>query len=305
MSIKQCSIITACLICLLACLAYLINFCFYSYSGNNYFPTNAPLIVLILLLAILGSRLQYDKNGRLVETLQEIFYFFLVFSVIAFATNAIQLTPYQPIDKQLIDLDKMLAFDLTPFVAWTAKHPYWHYLLGIIYDSLNWQMSLLPLSIILARKTQAIREYYCLLLLTTLFGFSVYYFLPTMGPASWLHSAYFFKEQYATGIKFNEIHQHLPISTNEGGLIAMPSFHTIWAWLCLYLVRGWRLIFYLLLPINLLLIASCVLLGWHYCVDLIGSLVMLLPAHAICFYCQKHSQDSINRESSLLLVGEN
>jgi membrane-associated phospholipid phosphatase len=112
-----------------------------------------------------------------------------------------------------------------------------------------------------------------------LIGFIVYYFFPTTAPASVLHSDYFIKEQLATGLKFTQIHQYIQPTTLDGGLIAFPSFHVIWAWLCLYLIRSWFVVFYVFLFINILLIFSCVMLGWHYFLDIILSFLILLFCH--------------------------
>lgn len=65
------------------------------------------------------------------------------------------------------------------------------------------------------------------------------------------------------------------------GFIGLPSFHVIWAWLCLYLIRSWRIAFFLLMPINGLIVLACILLGWHFPTDLLGSLVVLLLAHRL------------------------
>ncbi|KTC95387.1 phosphatase PAP2 family protein [Legionella feeleii] len=287
---KYCPIITAFIICSLAIVAYAVNFLFYRFPGNNYFPPSTSLIAIVLLLAMIGGSLQFGKHGRFVRTVREIFYFFLVLVVIAFATNAVQYTPFQPIDKQLIAIEASLGINMQAIVAWTANHPRLQLLLAYIYDSLHLQMSILPLAVIIAGKFSYIREHYCLLLVTVLIGFTLYYYLPTMGPASFIPSPYFMAEQHATGIKFTEIHRYIQPSTIEGGMIAMPSFHAIWAWLCLYLVRCWPIVFILLLPINVLLLASCILLGWHYPIDLLGSFLILLPAHGLYFYYKKKTQ---------------
>jgi membrane-associated phospholipid phosphatase len=91
----------------------------------------------------------------------------------------------------------------------------------------------------------------------------------------------FMAEQFDTGIKFKEIHHYAPITTMNGGMVAFPSFHAIWAWYCLQLMRGWPIAYCLLWIINMLLILSCILLGWHYPIDIIASLVLILLTHGI------------------------
>lgn len=277
----------ALIIFLLSSIAISINSFTYRFPGNNYFPPNMLLMGSVLFLSLTGAYLLSNKQSPLFQIIRELCYFLLVVTVIAYATNAVQYTPFPPIDRQLIAIDSVFYINLQKIMAWTASIPLLRNMLALSYDSLPYQMAYLPLIVIAGRKFTLIREYYALLLLTTLIGFTIYYFFPTMGPSSFIKSPYFMQEQYATGIKFRELHQHKLPSTEDGGMIAMPSFHAIWAWLCLNLVRCWPFIFVLLLPLNLLLIISCVLLGWHYLIDLVASLIILLLSYQVYFYFVK------------------
>lgn len=286
---KYFNLILAVIISFMSTVVFVINYYDYQFPGNNYFPHQMPSLGIILILALLGTYLLFEANSTYFKIVRELVYFFLVISVIANATNAIQLTPFNPIDEQLISIDHAFSIHLEQIMAWTASIPWLSNLLKLSYDSLSYQMAYLPFVMIFARKFSYLHEYYLLLLLTALLGFSFYYFFPTMGPASFMQSPYFITEQYATGVKFAEIHRHIPPSTIDGGMIAMPSFHAIWACLCLYLSRCWPILFIVLLPLNILLIASCVLLGWHYFIDLIGSLITLVLAYGIYFFVKTYS----------------
>lgn len=287
---KYFNLILSVVITVLSTIVFVLNYYDYQFSANNYFPHQMPGLGIILILALLGSHLLFDTNSSYFKIVRELVYFFLVISVIANATNAIQLTPSNPIDEQLIAIDQAFSIHLEQIMAWTASIPWLSKMLKLSYDSLSYQMAYLPIMMIFARKFAYLHEYYSLLLLTALLGFSFYYFFPTMGPASFMQSPYFITEQYATGVKFTEIHHHIPPSTMDGGMIAMPSFHVIWACLCLYLSRCWPVLFIILLPLNILLIASCVLLGWHYVIDLIGSLITLTLAYGIYFLVKTDSR---------------
>ncbi|STY29199.1 Uncharacterised protein [Legionella wadsworthii] len=252
-----------------------INYFFYKYPGNNYFPDNIPFLVSVLILLNSGLHLYFPKENQLKKIGRELIYFFSIMCIIAFATNAVQLTPFPIIDPYLVLLEEKMKINMVSILAWTHNHPHFKYILSFIYDSLTYQMSILPLIVILFGKFHLIREFYFYLLCTVLIGFGFYYFFPTIAPASIIHSPYFLSEQMDTGLKFNQIHHHMIPTTNEGGLIALPSFHTIWAVLCVNLVREWPIICMLLLLNNILLIASCVLLGWHYVIDIIGGFIVL------------------------------
>ena len=226
-------------------------------------------------------RYYLDKTHYFCKLIQAVLSIYIVMGAIGLLTNAVQFTPFPPIDKYVIAFEHSLHIDMSQIVAWTAKHTWLQKKLAEIYDSLPYQMSILPVVIAIFGQFDKLREYLCLMLISTIIGFEFYYFFPTTAPASNLYSPFFSPEQLATGIKFTEIHNHLSPSTIEGGMIALPSFHVIWAWLCVYLVRGYKFLFILLLPINLVLVLSCVLLGWHYPSDVLGSLIVIFATHAI------------------------
>lgn len=274
----------AVIIIILSISALLVNHYIFKFPGNNFFPPNTPLIAANLVLMYIGASLLLGNKSKLSQYLLEIFYFFLVMCIIAFATNAVQFTPFNPIDNYILILENYLHINMLTLLSWTHQHTTFKNILIIIYNTLPYQMCILPLLMIAIGRFDLLREYYFLLLFTTLAGFSFYYFFPTTAPASILQSPLFFPEQIATGLKFFQIHHHINPTTNEGGLIALPSFHTIWALLCVYLIREWRMASALLLCINILLLISCVLLGWHYPVDIAGGIVLLIPGFYILNY---------------------
>lgn len=244
-----CSVASAFILGVLALVALSVNYFIYKFPGNNYFPPDTLLIAILLFLGFLGSYLQFGRNSIAVKMTRELIYYFLVMSTIAFATNAVQYTPFAPIDDTLIEMEARLNINIISIVAWAQHYPWLIQMLVYIYDSLPYQMSILPLVAIGMRQFPYLREYYCLLLISAVLGFTIYYFYPTLAPATALNSDFFSQAQYATGIKFREIHQHIPPSTIEGGMIAFPSFHAIWAWLCLYLIRWSRFIFFYYYPL--------------------------------------------------------
>lgn len=267
----------------------LVNHFIYQFPGNNYFPPNTPILALILVLIYLGLVLYYGKKEKATYYGVELLYFFALMSLIALATNAVQLTPFPTIDHYIVGIESDLHIDLLSLIRWTNQHPFFKNLLIIIYGSLTYQMSVLPLIIIALGRFSLIREYYFLLLSTTLFGFIFYYFFPTTAPASVLNSDLFIPEQLATGLKFQQIHHFIHPSTIEGGLIALPSFHSIWALSCVYLVKEWRIGFWFLVTVNSLLIASCVLLGWHYLTDLLGAFIVFILGYYLLYRAKSAS----------------
>ncbi|WP_133138639.1 phosphatase PAP2 family protein [Legionella genomosp. 1] len=271
-----------------ASIAFAINCFFYQFPGNNYFPEGSAGIGISLLLMLAGCRLLLNKNHHLVKIIQEILLFYIVMSLIAFTTNAVQFTPFPPIDRYIIAFENQLGIALPEIVSWTNHHPWFKNILGLCYDTLPYQLGFLPLLVIAAGQFEKIRRFFSLLLISSLIGFAIYYFFPTVAPAAMYQTDEFAIEQLATGIKFNQLHQHIPPDTIQGGMVAFPSFHTFWAWYCLELMCGWPIAFSLLLIINTLLILSCVLLGWHYPLDILGAFLIIWLSNYLYTRCNKY-----------------
>ncbi|MFC3909289.1 phosphatase PAP2 family protein [Legionella dresdenensis] len=264
----------------IACLA--VNHYVYQFPGNNYLPEAGLSAGIVLLLCVLGAKVLFTSNNHYLIQLTTILciYYSTLISIILL-TNAVQYTPFAPIDPFLIAIGSKIGIDMTAIVYWTTNHDLLKRVLSAAYDSLPLQLTLVPVALALIQRPERVQEFCCLVLISAIIGFSFYYFFPTTAPASNMASSLFSIEQYATGIKFHEIHNYIQPSTLAGGLIALPSFHIIWAWFCTYLVRDYAILFAILLTTNSVLAFSCVLLGWHYPVDIFGSILIIIFTHRI------------------------
>lgn len=273
----------AALFLVISCIALLVNFTVFQFPGNNYFPPHTVYILFSFGLTCLGSQLFFGNKHLCTRILKEILFFFMVMGILVVATNAAQFTPFKPIDKTILALQLSFFPSNDILLNWIHQHILLKQLMEYIYDSLTYQMTYIPLIVILMKKFNRIRIYYFLLLITALLGYSFYYFFPTTAPASMIESQLFSSMQRATGLKFFQIHHYIQPTTIEGGMIAFPSFHVIWAYLCVWLVQDWKILYYPLLSINIVLVASCVILGWHYWLDLLGSVTVISLGHLLYY----------------------
>lgn len=249
------------------------------YVGLNYFPPGMLPAFIILLIVYTGLRLSCSATSRLTTSCFQTILYFLVLSIIAMATIGVQYTPFTPIDPSLITFERYFGLDNGKLLNWLNNYPTFRKLLILSYASLSKQLLLIPLFLIIKNDTKALYNYFFLNVLAVLIGFSIYYFWPSIAPASFIDNPLFVQSQLDTGLKFYQIHYHMVPTTTDGGLIAFPSFHLIWAWIALYVVRQYPLFWWPMLLLNSLLALSCVLLGWHYATDIIGSIGVLLPCH--------------------------
>lgn len=264
---------------LLSIISIALNAYIFQYQGNHYLIEGNFGSMLILLLIYTGFFLWLGWHHPITGFAKELVYFCLTLNCMLLMTYSVQYTPFQPIDAYLVEIDKRSYINFKDILVWMHHHLWAKSLLSFIYDSIVYQMILIPIALIIFKQFKVLREYYFLMISTLLVGFIFYYFFPTTAPASMFDSPYFMDCQKATGLKFNQIHQHLSPTTMDGGMVSLPSFHVIWAYLSLHALRIWPYVCWFLFPINLLLALSCVVLGWHYPIDLVGSAIVIGCGH--------------------------
>lgn len=288
-------LVLAAIIVLLSVMMFGLNRYFYRFPGLFYFDPGILACGILLVMVRLGLMLQFDlgHDHVLINLLKEASTYALIIVVIFFGTSAVQYTPFHPVDKKIIAIEHFFHLDLKASLAWLSANRMIKVVANVIYDSLSYQLLFIPMAALLWRKYDALYQFYFLVLLTWLLGSLLYYFFPTMGPASAIDSPYFVTAQRDTGLKFWQLHHYIQPVTADGGMIAMPSFHVIWAWLCVLLLRPWPLLFGLLGAVNVVLAVSCVFLGWHYFLDVFASILVLLLSHLVYQACHNNAAGGV------------
>lgn len=248
------------------------------YTGISYFPREfAPLIVLALHFSWFARKLR-AQAPRASYLMAEASNYALAMTALAAVVTAIQFTPFPPIDASLLRLDKALGYNGDAVLGWTCAHPLLRRALMACYDSTDLQLILVPMIPLFSGEDKRLRLFILAIIYAFLLGGLFYYFFPSSGPATLSTSPYFLPMQRATFMKFLQVHSRRPVTTMLGGMIAFPSFHVAWSVLLPYAARGQKNIFAGLLALNAVVIASTLLLGWHYLVDVPGGIILALAA---------------------------
>lgn len=203
--------------------------------------------------------------------------------------NGIQSTPFPPIDSYLVKMDQYMGVNTPALMSWTYHHTDIHRVLHAVYNYLIIELLGIPtiLTIFCARKQLTI--FYIAMFSTLYVGCIIYYFFPTMAPSGILHSPYFSTAQHDTSMRFYDVHHYIHTTVTDGGLIAFPSFHVVWAILLTNACRAKKIFFYPVALFNLILIISTVLLGWHYVTDVIGGMVLAIAGLIFANWVWKRS----------------
>ena len=256
-----------------------LNSFYYHFQGIEYVSWITIVLMFVNLSLIwIGLKLLLDPAHQfLFIVIKRFSLLFGLLCLMAIFTSAIQLTPFPPIDKTLLSIEHFIHSDSRLYLQFIYQHPQLLEILKYVYSFLDLEICSALLLMVIFYDPNSQSEFIFLLLSTCLVGFTFYYFFPTTAPASVIENKLFMQVQRSTFLKFYEVHHNIPGTTLAGGLIAMPSFHAIWAILCQYYFFRWPWIALFLLPINILILISCVMLGWHYLVDIIASFIICTP----------------------------
>ena len=269
--------LTRCLLLALALAAAsaAVNAAAFRFTGICYFPRlAAPLLCLALHFAYFDRCYLYipPRAGFLARNCA---FYGLAHVALALFVTGLQVTPFPPIDPALRRWDNALGFDTAAALAWTASHPALRSVLNACYASTDAQLALAPLVAGLAfdrRRTARLLAPRLRLQLSR--RRPALLFFPSSGPAGVYASPHFLDVQRLTSLKFQWVHRRQAVPSMLGGMIAFPSFHVAWAALTTYAALPSRPLFRAIAALNALVVASTVLLGWHYLVDVPAGLAL-------------------------------
>ena len=189
--------------------------------------------------------------------------------------SAIASTPFVIIDYHLVKWDHLLGFDVITFMAWVHSVPHLFDVFWNSYNTWEYQIFFTPICLALLKRSKEINRFFISSAICLLICNLIYYFFPTIAPAGILHSPYFIDPEYHLATRFYEIHQSLPITNYDGGMVSFPSGHVMYALLILVAWRKVKVVFYPLLVLNTLLIIGTMAIGAHYLVDVIASFIIV------------------------------
>jgi hypothetical protein len=263
-----------------------VNAAVFRYVGCGYFPRLfAPLPIAAGMCAWVGC----VGRGRARETelLVDLSLYALVTVAMAALTTGAQYTPFHPIDASLARWDAALGVDGPAILHWTASHPRLRYFLASCYESTDLQLALAPFAAALAPDRRRRRVLIHAMTYSLLAGMLFYYFFPSSGPAGVYTSPDFLPIQRWTSQKFALVHSFQAGATIAGGMVAFPSFHVVWSALIVDAARARRWLFWPALALNAIVIASTLLLGWHFLVDVFAGLALAAASVAAGEYAHR------------------
>lgn len=255
-----------------------VNAAFFRFTGINYFPREAWWLGFAALdLAIFGYWVR-DRAPYASFVALNLSFYALTAAVMGVLTTSIQYSPFGRIDHALARWDAGLGWDTVAVLRWVAERPALRRFLALCYNTTELQLVLAPLVAAFAHDKRRLRVFLYAVVYSSFAGSLIYYFFPSSGPAGVFDSPDFMAVQRLTHLKYEQVHNFQPVTTLLGGLIAFPSFHVAWSVLATYAAQPRKYIFLIFFVLNVMVISSTVLLGWHYLVDVPAGILLAVVA---------------------------
>ena len=259
---------------LAAFLLMAVNALFFRYTGISYFPRECWWLAFVAVdLAVFGYWVR-DRSPRASFISVNLAFYALIAAVMGVLTTGIQYSPFPRIDHALARWDARLGWDTVAVLNWVTERPALKTVLRWFYKTTELQLVLAPFIPALAGDRRRLRVLLYATAYSSIAGSLFYYFFPSSGPASVFQSPDFSPVQRLTFLKYEQVHTFRPVTTLLGGLIAFPSFHVAWSALATYAALPHKGLFRMAVALNVVVIASTVLLGWHYVVDVPAGLLL-------------------------------
>lgn len=264
------------------CVFILLNALTFQYRGEHYLSYHWAWLAPLLFATALFSNDWLKITPNLAFILKSYCLYLLGLFVFLIMIDGMQYTPFPTIDNFMSTVDQTLRIKETAMLQWVHVHPLLMNVLRITYHTLWIQWLLAPaLLFFLLGKKQVY-----LFLVISLLAFSIeagiYYFFPTIGPASIYNNILFSEQELNTMVDFKQIHQYLLVGNFDNPFGSCPAFHVLLAVIAIFVYRKAPLaIFIPTLLFNLTAIISTLLLGWSYAINVTVSIVIGLLA----IYC--------------------
>ncbi|MET3153983.1 membrane-associated phospholipid phosphatase [Bradyrhizobium diazoefficiens] len=250
---------------------------------------SADALVLMSLYAFLTIYFSFVRPNaeaaRILTCFGQLVVVVLMGIALSYAASTVPL-PYR--DVELHAIDRWLGFDRANYLAFLRRHDALLSALSFAYNSMMQQNILVLVAAVLTQRYDRLQLYIVAFAVAVTATAAIGCCIPAA-------NAMIYVDRVPT--EFSTLpdggHSYFPIleGLRNGtlcvidfrsleGLISFPSFHTANAILFMWALWPIRILRFLLVPLNLLLIAGTPLCGAHYAVDIIGGVAVACGAIA-------------------------
>jgi len=230
------------------------------------------LLSLSLALSYLLKWRRQPQAARFTLTLTQFIAFAHVGTILTYALTAA--SPFPMADSLFEREDIALGFHWLPWFQWINRHSAINVLLVLAYNSMVPQFTILT-ALFSYDNAKRVDELLVASMVAIIIIFPVMYLLPSVG--AFAPHGIADGKNWETDILQMRSHTVFVIHPWEG-IVTFPSYHTVLGILFINMARGIKWLFYPLLMLNALLMASVMNVGGHYLVDVVGGVAVAVLA---------------------------
>jgi hypothetical protein len=243
--------------------------------GNMWVGLGFTLVTLLPLLLYLRERGMSYVVDSILTIFWALFYYIFLFFATALAARLGMSIGLQ--DSRFVQLDKLLRVDIPGIITWSSHH--WF---GQVANKsypllfpLMWIAVLLP---ILVGKVKNTQQFLTANMVAFALGLPLFALLPAIGP--------WYGYQLAIRPDEAEYQTNMLLLRTPGpyvyhpptGVVCFPSFHVIWAILCVQALWAIRPLRTPVSIFSVIIILSTMSTGMHYTCDVLGGIPVAIAA---------------------------
>lgn len=269
-----------------------INICWISCSPLKIYYDREALLVSFICLSIIFLFYVFCKIFRqaprivlFLESLLFILIFILLLLVFCFLMATLN---YPFIDSTLVFIDSIFEINSSTIVLWFRTHESLTYIFSHIYKTYFYQIPFIILYFSIRGDALVLQRFVMQFMIALILTIIISGFLPALGPYVWYN--YPPSPTLAAALtQLLEIRNGILDFSQKNGIVSLPSFHTVAAFLYMYTFRNEnKVIFILIVVLNILMIFSCIPIGEHYFADILGAIPTFLVAIWVDSLIYKH-----------------
>jgi membrane-associated phospholipid phosphatase len=197
-------------------------------------------------------------------------YFTLITPLLFMACVFLPLTPHAIADPLLKSFDAAIGINVAVLMShFKTNQPVLTDFFWWTYQSITWQVVLVVLIMPLL-SMQKVEQFYQLACVTFVVTLVICYFFPSINPYYSYPDYHFYSGHIIEAHAYVAFRADRLVSVNDN--ISCPSYHVITALMLIHVF--WSLkrfhLRYVFLILNILMICSTVITGWHYVIDVIA-----------------------------------
>jgi len=253
-------------------------------SFTFYYNKNELLYEALFLFSLSVPYVLYKTfrpDPNIVSLLQSFFFLFSYIPIMLVLSYLVTTLNQPLVDPILAFFDRYVGLDAPTFVVWVQTEKLVYIILVVFYNTFALQFPLIILYLSFLGETIRLERFLMQFMIAAPLTALIAGLFPAIGPSAW----YPYPSNPEILSAFNhiiELRHNILDMTKTDGVFFFPSFHTVMACLYVYVFKDRRkAIFIPILLMNAGLIFSCIPIGQHYVLDIVGGMVLFIITVAI------------------------